>query len=114
MPIVSFATETLTRLRAPLILDHGSQVRDWNNAAAVALPGWTLQPGSGTEDVLHRDAVRVDWTAHGPYDADILPTDKVRLLSGDYAIIGEPERWKSPTGRISSTKLLLQRWVDNG
>lgn len=111
---VSFATETLTRLRAPMVMDHGSPVRDWGNAVAADIAGWSLQPGASTEDSLHREAVRVDWTAHGPYDADVAATDKIRLPSGDYSVIGSPERWKSPTGRVSSTKLLLQLWTDHG
>lgn len=114
MPVVSFANETITRLRAPLVLDHGSMVQDWGNATTATLTGWSLQPGATTEDLLHREAVLVDWTAYGPYTADVLATDKIRLTSGDYSVIGEPERWKSPTGRISSTKLLLQRWVEHG
>jgi hypothetical protein len=114
MPVVSFATETLTRLRAPQIMDHGSMVQDWDNATTATLTGWTLQPGASSEDLLNREAVRVDWTAYGPYDADVSATDRIRLPSGDYSVIGEPERWKSPTGRVSSTKLLLQRWVEHG
>lgn len=114
MPIVSFATETITRLRAPRILDHGSMVSDWDNATEATLAGWSLQPGASVEDLQNRDAVRVDWTAYGPYDADVTATDRIRLPSGDYSVTGEPERWKSPTGRISSTKLLLSTWVDHG
>jgi hypothetical protein len=112
--LVSFATETLTRLRAPLVLDHGSMVADWDAATEATLTGWTLQPGAPVEDLQNREAVRVDWTAYGPYAADVIATDRIRLPSGDYSVIGEPERWKSPTGRISSTKLLLQRWTDHG
>lgn len=111
MGIVSFANEALTRLRAPTVIDHGSPVRDWDNAAGAVLEGWTLQPGASDEDTYRGEVVRADWTAHGPYDADVIATDKIRLPSGDYSIIGEPERWKSPTGRISSTKLLLQKWA---
>lgn len=114
MSIVSFANETITRLRAVLVLDHGSMVSDWTAPAEVTIPGWSLQPGASAEDLQNRDAVRVDWTAYGPYDADVTAADKIRLPSGDYGVIGEPERWKSPTGRVSSTKLLLQRWVDRG
>jgi len=114
MPIVSFANETITRLRAPLVKDHGSWVPDWSNPPEVELAGWSLQPGASSEDLQNRDSVRVDWTAYGPYDADVTAADKIRLPSGDYGVIGEPERWKSPTGSISSTKLLLQRWVDRG
>lgn len=114
MPVVSFANETLVRLRAPLVKDHGSWVADWENAPEFPLTGWSLQPGASVEDSQNRQAVRVDWTAYGPYDADVTAADKIRLPSGDYSVIGEPERWKSPTGRVSSTKLLLQKWADHG
>ena len=114
MPVVSFATETLTRLRAPQVIDHGSLVSDWDNATTAALPDWTVQPSASAEDLQNRQADRVDWTAIGPYEADVTSADRIRLPSGDYSVIGEPERWKSPTGRISSTKLLLQRWSDRG
>lgn len=114
MPVVSFANEAITRPRAALVMDHGSMVQDWGHAAPATLTGWSLQPGASTEDLDHREAVRVDWTAYGPYDADVLATDRIRLPSGDYAVIGEPERWRSPTGLVSSTKLLLQRWADHG
>lgn len=114
MPVVSFANETITRLRAPQIMDHGSLVSNWDAAVAASLAGWSLQPGASVEDLQNREAVRVDWTAYGPYDADVTGADKIRLPSGDYGVIGEPERWKSPTGRVSSTKLLLQRWADRG
>lgn len=112
--LVSFATETLVRLRAAQVMDHGSLVSDWDTAAEVEIPGWTLQPGASAEDLQNRQADRVDWTAIGPYDADVTSADKIRLPSGDYSVVGEPERWKSPTGRISSTKLLLRRWADRG
>lgn len=114
MPVVSFANDTITRLRAPMVSDHGSMVSDWDNAAEATLTGWSLQPGASAEDLQNRDAVRVDWTAYGPYDADVTATDKIRLADGDYSVIGRPERWKSPTGRVSHTKLLLSVWVDRG
>lgn len=114
MPVVSFATETLIRLRPSLVKDHGSWVADWDNAPEVPITGWSLQPGASAEDLANRQAERVDWTAIGPYDADVQAGDKVRLPAGDYSVIGEPERWKSPTGLVSSTKLLLSRWVDHG
>ena len=114
MPVVSFATETITRLRAPMVKDHGSWVPDWSDPPEVDLPGWTVQPGASAEDLQNRQADRIDWTAIGPYGADVTSSDKIRLPSGDYGVVGEPERWKSPTGRVSSTKLLLSRWVDRG
>lgn len=114
MPVVSFATETLVRLRAPLVKDHGSWVPDWGNASEADLPGWSLQPGASVEDLQNRQAERADWTAIGPYEADVTATDKIRLPDGDYSVVGRPERWKSPTGRVSSTKLLLSAWVDRG
>lgn len=110
----AFARETIIRLRAPLVNDHGSLVPDWDNATEAVMSGWLLQPGVSVEDSQNREGVRVDWTAYGPYGADIKPTDKIRLPSGDYGVVGEPERWKSPSGRLDACKFLMQRWSDNG
>lgn len=110
----AFARESIIRLRAPLINDHGSMVPNWDAATQVTLSGWLLQPGASVEDLQNREGVRVEWTAYGPYDADVRATDKIRLPSGDYGVIGEPERWKSPTGRLNACKVLMQRWSDSG
>lgn len=112
MSLLSFTNESIVRLRAALVSDHGSLVSDWSTPTEATLAGWSLQPGASVEDLQNREAVRVDWTAYGPYDADVKATDRIRLPSGVYSVIGEPERWKSPTGRVSSTKLLLSRWSD--
>ena len=106
--------DTITRLRAPVVMDHGSLVADWDNATGAVLTGWLLHPGASVEDLQNREAVRVEWTAYGPYDADVIASDRIRLPSGDYAVVGEPERWKSPSGRLDGTKILLQRWSEGG
>ena len=106
--------DTITRLRAPVVLDHGSPVADWDNATETVLTGWLLQPGASVEDLANREAVRVEWTVYGPYDADVIASDRIRLPSGDYAVVGEPERWKSPSGRLDGVKVLLQRWSEGG
>lgn len=112
--VVSFARDSITRIRAPFVFDHGSLVPDWDNATETVLTDWLLQPGASVEDLQNRDAVRADWTAYGPYDADVLASDRIRLPSGVFSVIGDPERWKSPSGRMNGTKFLMQRWSDNG
>lgn len=110
----AFARDSIIRLRAPQVMDHGSLVSDWDNATEATLTGWLLQPGASLEDLTNRQGVSIEWTAYGPYDADVIASDRIRLPSGDYSVIGEPERWKSPTGRLNACKVLLRRWSENG
>lgn len=112
--MVTFARDSIVRLRAPLVMDHGSPVANWDDASEVVLDDWLLQPGASLEDLTNRQGVSIEWTAYGPYDADVIASDRIRLPSGDYSVIGEPERWKSPTGRLNAIKVLLQRWSENG
>jgi len=109
----SFARDSVIRLRAALVSDHGALVPDWDNVTEAVLDGWLLQPGASLEDLTNRAGVSIEWTAYGPYDADVIASDRIRLPSGDYSVIGEPERWKSPTGRLNAMKVLLQRWSEN-
>lgn len=108
----SFASETVTVLRAPLVKDHGSMVLDWSAPTLITVAGCSVQPGATAEDNENREGVSVEFTVYMPDGADVTATDRVRLASGDYVVVGEPERWKSPTGTLSHVKVLLQRWAE--
>lgn len=111
---LSFAHQSIIRVRAALLPrdPRGNQVRDWAHAPEVPLPGWTVFPGATAELTVGRDSSLIQFTAIGPADADVLPTDRIKLPGSDrtYDIDGEPGRWLSPAGGVSSTVLLLKKW----
>lgn len=104
--------ETVAVLRAPLVRDHGVTVQDWESPSVNFVEGCLVEPGATVEDNENRAGVSIAFTVYMPDGSDINATDRIRLPSGDYSVVGEPERWKSPTGLLSHVKVLLQRWAD--
>lgn len=108
----SFAKDTVTVLRAPVVKDHGADVPDWSNPTLVTVTGCSVQPGATGEDNQNRAGASIAYTVYMPPGTDVRFTDRVRLATGDYVVVGEPERWTSPTGRLSHVRVELQRWAD--
>lgn len=107
----SWANDTVTRLRATVITQRGSEIPDWTNPDALEIPGCSMQPAGTT---LTQDG-RIQGTSDGytcylPLGADVVAGDRIRYNGLTYAIIGEPRIWQSPTGRVSNTQLQLERW----
>lgn len=90
---LSFATETITCLRAPLVTDvYGNQVFDWDDAVEVDVAECTVQPAPAPEanEGKSRDAVTRRWFVAGPPGADIIATDRVRRAGVVYEVDGAP------------------------
>lgn len=107
----SWANDTVTRLRATVITQRGSEIPDWTNPDRLTIPGCSMQP-AGTS--LTQDG-RVQGTTDGytcylPPGADVIAGDRIEYGGNVYTINGEPRVWKSPTGMVSNTQLQLERW----
>lgn len=110
----SWHTDTITRLRAPLVAnDYGDPERDWSAATSTPLSGWRVQPMQGSRvnvaDTLPRDGLDRRHRAFGPYDADVEPTDRIQWQGTTWRIDGDVDRWRSPTGALAHTELILAR-----
>lgn len=110
MPL-NFFKDEVTIKRAPFTVKNGMQVRDWSNAAEHNVGGCLLTPMSTSRDFdrTEQDTERMNLRA--AYVADIQEGDRVIYESKVYEIEGEVFKTKSPTGRISSTRCTLVRWV---
>lgn len=107
----SWANDTVTRLRATIITQRGSEIPDWSNPDRLTITGCSMQP-AGTS--LTQDG-RVQGTTDGytcylPPGADVLAGDRIEYGGNVYTINGEPRAWQSPTGRVSNMQLQLERW----
>lgn len=107
---LSFATEPLTRERPQRADDgHGGYDDDWSEPDVLELFG-SVQPGASAEELQNRDGTLIQWTVYLQGRPDVRSTDRVMYDGEPYAIDGQPARWKSPTGALDNTVLLLKRW----
>lgn len=107
---------TITVVRPAGRGDFGDPI----DPAEHTIDGFDISPrtshrGLGTREPEELgETVVVGLTAYGPFDADILPTDQVRITGTDwdglYDVIGEPGRWKNPhTGEKVGIEVALTR-----
>ena len=110
MPL-SFMKDTVTRLRAPLIVKNGMECRDWDNAEQDTIGNVQVTAQSTSSDMDGRVTQVADRrTLRAGYAADIEPGDRIIWNDVAYIVEGEVFHTKSPTGRVSSTRCTLARW----
>ena len=111
MALPSWANDTVTRIRPGTIERRGSIEPDWEHPTEQQISGCSMQPATTT---LSQDGrvlgISEGYTCFLPPGADVQAGDKIRFGNKDYQIMGEPKVWTSPTGRVSSTQLSLERW----
>lgn len=93
---LSFATQAVVRLRAPLVDDpYGDDVYDWSAADELVIGSCTVQPVEAPEIVegAARNSVGRRWFVAGPADADVVATDRIRWAGKVYDVDGEPLRY---------------------
>lgn len=112
MALPAWANDSITRIRPGTITRRGSVEPDWEHATEKEITGCSMQPSTTSLSQDGRVLGTTDgYTCYLPPDADVLPGDKIRYNSLDYQIMGEPRIWNSPTGRVSSKQLQLERWA---
>lgn len=113
--MISYHTDTVTVVRAPVVKDpYDNDVFDWPNATSTPVTGCRVQPehgssraGGGVEYVIDREAITTKWRLFGPAGMDLLATDRVQHQGATYAVDGSVERWPSPTGRLAHVEARL-------
>ena len=111
MPL-SFMNDSVTRYRAPVTKYNGQDKYDWANAVAKTITNVQVVPQS-TARVFDDRTLNISerYTLRAKYDADIQAGDRIVWNGDTYEIEGEVFHTKSPTGRVSSTRCTLVRWV---
>ena len=111
MPL-SFMTDTVVVLRAPLIQKNGMEVRDWNHAVRHEEHDMQVTAQATSREFEERTQQTTDRrTLRGPYDADIEAGDRIIWKDDTYDIEGEVFHTGSPTGKVSSTRCTLVRFT---
>lgn len=107
----SWASDTVTRIRAGTTTRRGSTEPDWSNVSELSITGCSMQPASTT---LSQDGrvlgISEGYTCYFPSGSDVLAGDRISYDGNTYTIIGEPKTWTSPTGRVTHIQAQLERW----
>lgn len=111
--IVSFANQTVTRIRAEFVEDpdganYGNGSWDWDNAERVDIDDLSVQPVQRPEIVgPAADAVPTRWLIVDSVNGNFLATDRVEYNGIQYEIDGEPAEFE--TGVLDHAELFIQR-----
>ncbi|QTV79483.1 hypothetical protein [Microbacterium sp. NIBRBAC000506063] len=89
---------------------RGGREPDFTGATSVDLDGWALDAGNTLADQQNRDGALIQWTARGPFDADIDRHDRITVSGEQFKIDGAVIRQPGPTAATSHTILLLAKW----
>lgn len=109
-------SEVVTRLRAPQVADpvDGSLYRDWTTAAALDIPGCSVQPFLLSnklvlEDNLQREFAGEFYRLYLPAGSDILPDDRIIWRGNTMDIYGFEGAWYDFEGNPSHVQALAYR-----
>lgn len=84
---------TVTRLRAEVVVGYGGQqVRDWGDAARVAMPA-NVQPETQSELTENRQTTVTGWSLFLPPGSSLLATDRVLHDGMTLEVDGDVEDW---------------------
>lgn len=104
--------DTVEVLTYPTTRDRGRDVPDYSQTpTAVAVPVFSVQPGPSTELVAQRsDATAVRWTVWAPPGSPFTDDSIVRYGGRVYQVDGEPQAWRSISGRLDHMVVALVSW----
>lgn len=107
----SWTNESVTRIRPSVKEVRGSAVPDWSNPNELQISGCSVQPSSTNLSQDGRvQGITDGFTCYIPPGSDVKAGDRISYGGNLYTINGDPQSWKSPTGRVSHIQLQLERW----
>jgi len=110
MALLSFWTQSITRLRPGTKTERGSVVYDWSNPDALVIDGCSVQPASTSLTQDGRvQGISDGLTVYAPADADVKAGDRIEYSGNVYTINGDPLIWPAPA-RLQHVQLNLVRW----
>lgn len=92
--------ETVTRLRATMVLDPYSGENgepSWDDPDELDISGCAFDPGGSSEALdLARNVVTTQPKVYAPAGSDIAAADRVVVRGVTYEVDGNPALWRSP------------------
>ncbi len=110
MALLSFWTQSITRLRPGTKTERGSAVYDWSDPDVLVIDGCSVQPTNATLTQDGRvQGISDGLTVYAPADADIKAGDRIQYGGSVYTIDGDPLIWPG-AARLQHIQLNLKRW----
>lgn len=102
MALVSFARQSVIRLRAAMVTDQGVQVPDWSDVDILVIAPAIIQPGGGADTNDNREGIGTKLTVLVNSGSDIIGRDRIEIAGYErpFEIVGEPTLQPSPTGLL--------------
>lgn len=106
---VSFARQSVERLRPTETTDHGNTTFDYpENGTTVN--GLVIEPVFSREDNLNRTATITQYRVTAPPSVDVQDNDHLRYRGKVYQILGEVQFQPSPTGALDQLVWTMEVW----
>lgn len=108
----SFCKDVVTVVRPGSKVLRGATVPDWDAATSHEVRGCSVQPASSATVMGDQrvNAVQSGATLYAPPAADVAAGDRVEFEGRAWSVDGEPQAWRSPTGRVSHVIVSLRDW----
>lgn len=107
--LVSFARQSLERLRPTETTDHGNTVRTYP-VTGTTVGGLVVEPLYTREDNNNRTATVTQYRVLAPPTADVQENDRFRYRGKVYQVLGEVQFQPSPTGALDQQVFVLEVW----
>ena len=103
--------DTVTVSRPEMTGVRGTVVPDWSKATTWTVAGCNVQPSSTSRDFEGRALQTEDaWTMYAPSSCGIQAGDRISFCGRTFAIDGQPQEHRPPTGRIDHVTCNLKEW----
>lgn len=109
--IPSWASQSITRLRAGIKIERGSEVPDWSTATSITISPASVQPAASSISIDGRVLGMNDsYAVYCNVDADVRAGDHIVFEDKTFLVMEDPRVWHSPTGRVSNLQFTMTRW----
>jgi hypothetical protein len=89
---------------------HGNAVSDWSSPDELPIPGWAVDAGDTTQDLVGRDGSTVAYTVRKKgLDVDVTGSDRLVLFGEEFPVYGDVLRQPGATDATSHTIVRLIR-----
>jgi len=107
----SFFRDTITVLMPEQVEKNGKPVLDYTKLSRMDVGGCNVQPSTTDRDHDGRQvSVSDEMTVYAPASATIEPQDLIEWQGDRYQIEGMPQKWRSPSGRLTHQQIRIKRW----